>query len=992
MPITGLQLITVTGQYLYLDGTPAVGTVSFLNSTVIVNAAADEIVVPKLVTVTLDATGSFSVELPATNDPDFTPQNFTYTVIERIEGRLDRKYAVHIPVESVGATVDMSELAGVPGASGFDTRVVYVSHDQTITGVKTFATNPVFNDGAIPQSKVVDLVTLSTRVAAIEAAEPSEVTLNTAQIITADKSFAAGVGPIFDPTAGQGSPRRVLNLPFNGAITAFGRSGIEYNVARMNNNAGIDGGVWDDMLIGDQRVKWVSVGTKEGLDLIGNDIIDVRYLGNHIASVNTRLVQRRTGPGFDVGIATVNNDSRIKTRLLVNNYVTPADAYVRVQNAHLRLHLGTEDVNLFDADTATFETSVGSWAAVDANASIVRSTDAPITGAASGRVTVLVAGTAPSVQTPVGVAGVPVTGGASFKASLKSKPVGTPRTFFFQFRQYDAAGTLIVSTDSPHTPEVANTAVTASLEGTLATMTRFVGMRVFWVNEGVNAQHDIDDAVIGVDDITPTAVDWKATPTAAGAALIEGQSTLQGLGTAEVPLIVRGLVGQTSDLLQLRNSAGGVLARFSNAGILTLANHLAVGQATNPTGALLEVTNNQGVTWTGARIRGIAAQTGDLTQWQDSAGSVLARVAAGGGISNLSGIFESIDAKTTRLRALNTGTAGHVIEATLAGWSSDKFTVMSGGAASATLAEIGNTGHLLTLTTTTNPTLRVRAATSQTADLQKWQDSAGADLVRIQAAGLITTSAYIADSSINSYVLHSTSSINNRFRAAATTHRPLVVQGLAGQVADLQQWQDNVGNTLLGVDPSGTLEGLGGSFVLAPSAYAAHNARMVANAATQVPIVARGAVAQTGDLQQWQNSGGGVLAKVDAAGDVMSTTSTIKGPGYDTTITRTGWSASKSPASPGTPQTFDFAQLSADFAGTFTVRGMHNNGYSLETFMVVYSANAKQLVTIGSAEPYGPSTMTFALDTVNNRITITLTHSNSLHVLADVLSGTVTEL
>lgn len=158
MPITGLQLITVTGQYLYLDGTPAVGTVSFLNSTVLVNTVANEIVVPKFVTATLDATGRFSIALPATNDPDFTPLNFTYTVIEKIEGRLDRKYSISLPVDAVGSTIDLADVAAVPGATGTDTRVVYTAGSpQTISKVVTFTANPVFNDNGIPVAKVADV-------------------------------------------------------------------------------------------------------------------------------------------------------------------------------------------------------------------------------------------------------------------------------------------------------------------------------------------------------------------------------------------------------------------------------------------------------------------------------------------------------------------------------------------------------------------------------------------------------------------------------------------------------------------------------------------------------------------------------------------------------------------------------------------------------------------------------------------------------------------
>lgn len=60
---------TVVGKYEHLDGTPVTGTVSFTGKVVVTSASDKTVIVPTTVQAKL-VQGSFSVELPATNDPD----------------------------------------------------------------------------------------------------------------------------------------------------------------------------------------------------------------------------------------------------------------------------------------------------------------------------------------------------------------------------------------------------------------------------------------------------------------------------------------------------------------------------------------------------------------------------------------------------------------------------------------------------------------------------------------------------------------------------------------------------------------------------------------------------------------------------------------------------------------------------------------------------------------------------------------------------------
>lgn len=97
------------------DGTPAAGTVTFRLTAPMSNDG--NTVVPVPVTVTLNASGSFSVALDANDDSGTTPEGVQYTVLEEIGGASSREYNITVP-SGLGATVELSSL--MPGQPGFD--------------------------------------------------------------------------------------------------------------------------------------------------------------------------------------------------------------------------------------------------------------------------------------------------------------------------------------------------------------------------------------------------------------------------------------------------------------------------------------------------------------------------------------------------------------------------------------------------------------------------------------------------------------------------------------------------------------------------------------------------------------------------------------------------------------------------------------------------------------------------------------------------------
>lgn len=81
--------VRVFGTYLQFDGSPAVGSVTF-ESAYAVHVDGDDgkpvCVLPRLLTVPLDASGHFETDLPTTDDPDITPTGWAYHVREQIAG------------------------------------------------------------------------------------------------------------------------------------------------------------------------------------------------------------------------------------------------------------------------------------------------------------------------------------------------------------------------------------------------------------------------------------------------------------------------------------------------------------------------------------------------------------------------------------------------------------------------------------------------------------------------------------------------------------------------------------------------------------------------------------------------------------------------------------------------------------------------------------------------------------------------------------------
>ncbi len=120
------------------------------------------------------------------------------------------------------------------------------------------------------------------------------------------------------------------------------------------------------------------------------------------------------------------------------------------------------------------------------------------------------------------------------------------------------------------------------------------------------------------------------------------RNVIQPTGAAVIPLVVKGAASQSADLFQIQSSAAAVLLKVNSAGWLTGPDTFVVSGGTNlvltasssvaarpvftvqdsgGSTSYLTVSGAASVSTVRSVIKGITSQTGDLTQWQNPAGT-----------------------------------------------------------------------------------------------------------------------------------------------------------------------------------------------------------------------------------------------------------------------------------------------------------------------------------------------------------------------------------
>ena len=420
-----------------------------------------------------------------------------------------------------------------------------------------------------------------------------------------------------------------------------------------------------------------------------------------------------------------------------------------------------------------------------------------------------------------------------------------------------------------------------------------------------------------------------------------------------VPLIVKAAASQTANLQQWQNSAGTVLAKVDSTGTAQF-----LGLNVQGTGSGIVNIGTAASVYVGLIIKGVASQSANLQEWQDSSGTILSSISSGGvvsgkglsitnptnitngatfynsagtvvfnvdtslnavniggGLSGIANNFASVWGYDSSLNAgyisFQTGALGgdslairrtnHVASgdytiSTLGNFrlstaSGKNFNFNNGNIGIATTA-IGTNNKIIVnaystvdnlatvqinTNAATNKGLVVQGIVSQTADLQQWQNSAGTVLTSVDKDGYLQTprlviinGGNIIDSAgTTPYFGFGSNQIAIYARNAA--YKPLIIQGAASQTANLQEWQNSAGNVLSKVQPGGEIQSVG--FI------SSYNSYFYSGTADAIPLRVLGATSQTGDLQQWQDSTGTVLAKVMSNGSLfINSTETANDP------------------------------------------------------------------------------------------------------------------
>ena len=372
---------------------------------------------------------------------------------------------------------------------------------------------------------------------------------------------------------------------------------------------------------------------------------------------------------------------------------------------------------------------------------------------------------------------------------------------------------------------------TISFEGTagqLFSISDGLTGSIFSVNDisGIPSIEVLDTGLIKINQYNGSTV-FGASAAIQNSSSVNSKVSIS-TGSASTPgLIIKAVSSQTANLQEWQNSAGLALARIKSSGNTVLLAALTVNQSNT-----LEVGDNAGIgsfevkgtsfltpraaTGVGLIVRGFASQTANLQEWQNSSGTVLAKVNSYGGA-------EFVDLKIN------------------------------------TTSSLGSLG--IVTGTTTQKGIVVRGIASQTANLQEWQDSAGSVLSSITYFG----GARLYDLGIKG----GPEGIGwAYFGNENTSTKNVVVRAFASQTANLTEWQDSAGTALATVSSSGSFTvnnlGVGGTL------GATVRFIVTSSGAGNVVSMFRGAASQTANLQEWQNSSATVLASISSAGKLTS--------------------------------------------------------------------------------------------------------------------------
>ena len=287
-------------------------------------------------------------------------------------------------------------------------------------------------------------------------------------------------------------------------------------------------------------------------------------------------------------------------------------------------------------------------------------------------------------------------------------------------------------------------------------------------------------------------------------------------------------------------------------------------------------------------FQGAVAQSADLLQAKNGAGTVVANITSAGNI-NTTGQYQisgtqisstnlSNDANLAKLNGAQTFTGA---------------TIYQNAANSTSAFQIQNaagTGNLF-MADTTNGRIGVGTATpGYTVDVNGDVNISSGSAFRINGVAICGISTCAPSAGSSNYIQNGLTSQTANFNIQSLNSTSVVgiLQGVSGQTADLLQARDSSNALLARISSSGAIyqganqvcdtsnncgyasSGGSNSYIQNGTTLQTANFNIQSAGGGSTGGIIRGAVSQTADLLQFQNSAGTTLAKIDAAGVVTA--------------------------------------------------------------------------------------------------------------------------
>lgn len=133
--------VEVRGKFVGTDGTPVTGRVVFTpKAKRLVDTIALTTIIGRSIAATLDSGGGFAIEIPATDDPDLTPTDFTYEVREDFTG--GSTYQIEVPLAYSSIGIELAVVAPVQPVNGVVPGVSRLELDALIQSIGQFTVDP----------------------------------------------------------------------------------------------------------------------------------------------------------------------------------------------------------------------------------------------------------------------------------------------------------------------------------------------------------------------------------------------------------------------------------------------------------------------------------------------------------------------------------------------------------------------------------------------------------------------------------------------------------------------------------------------------------------------------------------------------------------------------------------------------------------------------------------------------------------------------------